>query len=109
MADGEKHRHFLGAFETIREAKHRANCAVLGNASYAYVKDTSGCTVFHLTPPRLDAFEGKNYGNSIWRPDPAKKYSEVPTVICKATMPNGEEKACKSEGEFRELVKAYLQ
>jgi hypothetical protein len=51
IAGGEKHRHFLGAFEMLEQAKHRANCAVLGNASYAYIKDTSGCTVFHLMPP----------------------------------------------------------
>jgi hypothetical protein len=29
-------------------AKHMANCAVLGNASYAYVKDTLGGTIFYL-------------------------------------------------------------
>jgi hypothetical protein len=56
IAGGEKHRHFLGGFETIREAKHRANCAVSGNASYAYVKDMSGCTVFHLMPPTVGPY-----------------------------------------------------
>ncbi len=44
----EKHRHFIGGFDSIDEAKHRANCATLGNATYAYVKDTAGDTVFHI-------------------------------------------------------------
>ncbi len=34
MTGGEKHRHFLGAFELLEQAKHRSNCDVLGNASY---------------------------------------------------------------------------
>jgi hypothetical protein len=49
MVGEEKHRHFLGGFESIDEAKHRANCATLGNAAYAYVKDTRGDTVFYLS------------------------------------------------------------
>lgn len=48
VLDGQKHRFLLGSYESEAEAKHMANCAVLGNASYAYVKDTSGGTIFHL-------------------------------------------------------------
>jgi len=48
VIDGEKHRHAIGAYADLDAAKHRANCATCGNASYAYVKDTSGGTVFYL-------------------------------------------------------------
>lgn len=48
VLDGQKHRFLLGSYESEAEAKHMANCAVLGNASYSYVKDTSGGTIFHL-------------------------------------------------------------
>lgn len=48
LIDGEKHRFAIGAYAALDEAKHRANCATCGNAAYAYVKDTSGSTVFYL-------------------------------------------------------------
>lgn len=41
----EKHRHVIGQSESIEHAKHLCNCAVLGNADYAYVKDSKGGTV----------------------------------------------------------------
>lgn len=55
LINGEKHRFFLKQFQTIDEAKHLANCATLGNADYAYIKDSSGGTVFHLTCPKTYA------------------------------------------------------
>ena len=48
IIEGEKQRVFIGAFPGIEEAKHLANCATCGNAAYAYVKDSSGGTVFYL-------------------------------------------------------------
>ena len=51
IIDGEKHRHVLQSFESIEPAKHLANCATLGNADYAYVKDSTGGTVFHIKAP----------------------------------------------------------
>ena len=48
LPNGEKDRHFIGTFERIDAAKHLANCATLGNADYAYVKDSQGGTVFYL-------------------------------------------------------------
>lgn len=44
----EKQRFFLGAFPTIDEAKHLANCATCGSADYAYVKNIPGETIFYL-------------------------------------------------------------
>lgn len=51
IISGEKHRHVLQSFDTLPEAKHLANCATLGNADYAYVKDSTGGTVFYLKAP----------------------------------------------------------
>lgn len=50
-SDGEKNRFFTGSFDNIEAAKHRANCATLGNAEYAYVKDTHGDVVFSIAAP----------------------------------------------------------
>lgn len=54
VINGKKHRHYIDAFETILEAKHSANCCVCGNADYAYVKDTTGGTVFIIQPVVYD-------------------------------------------------------
>ena len=48
---GQKHRYYIDVFESLEEAKHVANCYSLGNASYAYVKDTTGGTVFFIRAP----------------------------------------------------------
>ena len=48
LQTGEKDRHFMGIFDRIEAAKHLANCATLGSADYAYVKDSQGGTVFYL-------------------------------------------------------------
>lgn len=51
---GEKFRHFLGHEENEFMAKHRANVATCSFADYAYVKDTSGGTVFFIRHPRYE-------------------------------------------------------
>lgn len=51
VIEGEKHRHFIGHKDGLDAAKHLANCATCGNADYAYVKDQSGATVFHIAAP----------------------------------------------------------
>ena len=48
---GEKHRHHLGTEEDEFIAKHRANVATCSFASYAYVKDTRGGTIFFIQAP----------------------------------------------------------
>jgi hypothetical protein len=48
---GVKHRFVVGMYETEDEARHMANCATLGNANYAYVKDSAGGTLFYLETP----------------------------------------------------------
>ena len=48
VVNGEKHRHVMGSYLQIEQAKHVANCAVCGNADYAYVKDFGDGTVFFL-------------------------------------------------------------
>ena len=57
----------------------------------------------------MDAFEGKVFGAYSWHTDPVKKYWEVAPVICEVTLPSGEKQLCKSEDEFQELVKIYMQ
>lgn len=51
VIDSQKHRYYIGIYESLDEAKHVANCCSLGNASYSYVKDTTGGTVFFIRPP----------------------------------------------------------
>lgn len=70
---GIKHRHFLGRRETDMAAKHLANCATLGNADYAYVKDTDGATVFYLRADP-DLVYGANA-------PPAEKCRPLPPVL----------------------------
>lgn len=53
--DGEKHRHFLGEQSHEMFAKHAANIATCSWADYAYVKDTSGGTVFFIRRPDYEA------------------------------------------------------
>lgn len=48
---GKKHRHFLGTEEDEFLSKHKANVATCTFADYAYVKDTSGGTIFFIRSP----------------------------------------------------------
>jgi hypothetical protein len=55
IEEGVKHRFVVGMYETEDEARHMANCATCGNANYAYVKDSTGGTLFYLETP-ADAY-----------------------------------------------------
>lgn len=73
VLDGQKHRFLLGSYESEAEAKHMANCATLGNASYAYVKDSRGGTIFYLEavdPATL-------YGQDTLRQDQCRPVSQA--------------------------------
>lgn len=52
IVNGEKERHFIGVRFSLDEAKHLANCATLGNADYAYVKQ-AGENVFSISRPAM--------------------------------------------------------
>ena len=52
---GEKYRHFLGNEEDEFMAKHRANVATCAFAHYAYVKDSTGGTVFFICHPDYES------------------------------------------------------
>ena len=56
-----------------------------------------------------DAFEGKVYGEYMWRSDKVKKYWEVPPLRCSVTLLSGEEKQCHSSDEFDTLLKTYME
>lgn len=56
-----------------------------------------------------DAFEGKTIGLFVWHTEKGKKYWEVPPFQCELTPPAGERVFCKSEEEFDEFVKTYME
>jgi hypothetical protein len=57
----------------------------------------------------FDAFEGKEYAEYTWKSDKVKKYWEVPPIVCKVTLPSGEEQICHSSEEFDAFVKQYIE
>ena len=69
---GQKHRYYIGIYGGLEEAKHVANCCSLGNANYAYVKDTTGGTVFFIRAPEYaEALPGPERQVRLLRPCPA--------------------------------------
>ncbi len=67
LASGQKHRHVLQSFDSMEEAKHMANRATTGNAAYAYIKDSTGGTVFYLKAP-IDPYGAGNLPLAQCRP-----------------------------------------
>ena len=57
----------------------------------------------------FDAFEGKVYGTYMLHTNKVKKYWEVSELKCKVTLPSREKKDCRSEDEFTELAKVYME
>ncbi|MGB7848670.1 MAG: hypothetical protein WBL63_23865 [Candidatus Acidiferrum sp.] len=57
----------------------------------------------------FDAYEGKIYGQYAWHTDPSRKHREVAPVWCMVVLPSGEERMCKSDEEFEELIKVYME
>lgn len=52
---GEKHRHFIAEHAHEMMAKHAANVATCSWADYAYVKDTTGGTIFFIRRPDYES------------------------------------------------------
>jgi hypothetical protein len=63
----------------------------------------------HVYMSLSDAYEGKQYAEYSWfNPiDSGKKYWEVAPVLCKVTMPSGQEIECKSSDEYDQLIKLH--
>lgn len=57
----------------------------------------------------VDAFEGKVLGSYHWHTEKGKKYWEVPPFQCEVTLPSGEKVFCKSQAEFDDLIKIYME
>jgi hypothetical protein len=57
----------------------------------------------------LDAYEGRAYAEYSWHTVKNKKYWEVPPFMCKVILPTGEDHYCKSDEEFEELIRSYMQ
>jgi hypothetical protein len=56
-----------------------------------------------------DAYEGRTIGLFSWHTEKGKKYWEVPPFQCEMMPPSGEKAICKSEAEFDEFVKTYME
>ena len=52
----------------------------------------------------LDAFEGIDYANYMWRSEKNKKYREIPPLVCSIKTPAGDKTECRSDDEFDELI-----
>lgn len=52
--NNEKSRYLAGSSENEFLAKHMANVETCGAASYAYVKDSKGGTIFFIRRPGYD-------------------------------------------------------
>jgi hypothetical protein len=63
---------------------------------------------FYTSRTVFDAIEGKTYGEYIWQSDKVKKFWEVAPLMCRVTDANGEEHKCKSDDEFKQLLKPYM-
>lgn len=61
----------------------------------------------------VDAFEFTTYGEFVELVDKGAPGENVNvtgwTKTCKVTLPSGESKVCKSQAEFEQLVKVYLE
>lgn len=55
-----------------------------------------------------DALEGKTYGEYVWQTEKGKKFWEIPPLMCTVTSASGEERQCKTDDEFKELIKPYM-
>jgi hypothetical protein len=69
---------------------------------------TSPGTIF-TNRTLIDAFEGKLYAEYAWHTEKDKKYWEVAPFLCKVLLLSGEEKFCKSNGEYQDLIKTYVE
>jgi hypothetical protein len=56
-----------------------------------------------------DAISGTTIGSYSWRGAPGQKSSDVAPYTCEVTTPGGARTDCRSEAEFRELIKDYMQ
>lgn len=57
----------------------------------------------------VDAFEGKVFANYFWLNSENKQFYEVKPMECKVTLPTGEDVDCKTDTEFDELIKVYME
>jgi hypothetical protein len=57
----------------------------------------------------LDAFEVKQLGSYAWRGNKRRKHGEVRPFVCEVTLPSGDKRVCRSNDEFTELVKLYME
>jgi hypothetical protein len=82
------------------------------NKCFMQIQDTDTHTIpgTIITSKQLaDAFEGKVFGNYIWRTQKGKKFWEVPPLECDVILPSGEKTVCHSSEEFDALVKQYME
>ncbi len=56
-----------------------------------------------------DAIGGTTFGSYSWRGKPGQKSADVAPYTCEVTMPGGARSGCRSDADFKELIKTYMQ
>ena len=57
----------------------------------------------------IDAYEQKVFATYMWTGQDGKKYWEVAPVLCKSMPDTSSEKICKSDKEYKEFVKSFME
>ncbi len=57
----------------------------------------------------FDAYENRSFAEYLWTPQEGKKYWEVPPISCTLTPSSNDERACKSEDEYKAFVAGYME
>ena len=57
----------------------------------------------------IDAYEQKVFATYMWTGQEGKKYWEVAPVLCKSMPETSSEKTCKSDNEYKEFVKSFME
>jgi hypothetical protein len=57
----------------------------------------------------FDAYENRPFAEYDWMPQKDKKFWEVPPVVCQLTPSSSDERACKSEDEYKAFVAGYME
>jgi hypothetical protein len=80
------------------------------NKCFIAISNTESVTGGNVVTSRniSDALEGKTYGEYVWATEKGKQFWEVPPLMCTVTLLSGEERKCKSDDEFKELIKLYM-
>jgi hypothetical protein len=100
--------NFLG-LASNKSANYKGHYSASLGQCYALIgsNETSLDTVWkHLT---LYDADGKVFASYAWHSQDDQKAADIPPYTCEVTLPSGEERTCKSEADFRDLIGAYMK